>query len=84
VIILAETTRCLEYHEMTNVTVIVKGARTMKRYKSYKALKRPKFLTRPVATADLPEIDANDANAWLLQHEKRETKQLRRFRQQHA
>ncbi len=56
----------------------------MKRYKSYKALKRPKFLTRPVATTDLPEIDPNDVNAWLLQHEKRETKQFRRFRQQHA
>ncbi len=83
-IIIAETTRRLAYYGLTNISTVVKGARTMKRYKSYKALKRPKFLTRPVATADLPEIDANDANAWLLQHEKRETKQLRRFRQQHA
>lgn len=58
----------------------------MKRYKSYKALKRPKFLTHPVATADVPDVDTDAAyaNTWLLQHEKRETKQFRRFRQQHA
>lgn len=58
----------------------------MKRYKSYKSLKRPKFLTRPLKTTDIADVaaDISGADTWLMQQEKRETKRLRQFRQQHA
>lgn len=58
----------------------------MKRYKAYKAIKRPKFLTRTIHTTDVPEVDIDKAyeNNWLMKLEKRETKRFRHFRHQQA